>query len=258
MSSVSGAYSAKGGNNQSGGGHYIVVSTLNPSQVYQFPAATGSGGAYSQALPVSEYFSATAEWGTNYYAGAAGMGALLQTGAIIRDMGKTVQVPVNSVGAAAGPYVGMRTFRKFQTVLNTALGQASFGVAGNAPVSTGGTTQTQASSTTGYYTFYLEMPREAQDGSSTSVGSVTVTGTPSTTTSGYTLTLTGYTGPTLPIGTTLFPASAVGGGTGGDAYISAAASSTSYTVLFAGSTAAVAAQATITLGSGRPRIVRYM
>jgi hypothetical protein len=251
MATGSGAFSAKAGHNQSGGAHYIIVSGLVPSQVYQFPTATGSGGGYSQALPVSEYFSATAEWGTAY-AGTAGMGALLATGCVIRDMGKTVQVPVNSVGAAAGPYVGMRTFRKFQTVLNTAVGEASFGVGGNAPVSTGGTTQTQTSSTTGYYTFYLEMPREAQD-ASTNVGGVTVTGT-SSSLSGttYTLTLSGYAGPTLPVGTTLFSTSVVGTG----AYISVATNSTSYTVTFATGSPSLSS-ATITLGS-RPQIARYM
>jgi hypothetical protein len=82
------------------------------------------------------------------------MGALLQTGAIIRDMGKTVQVPVNSVGAAAGPYVGMRTFRKFQIVGNTALAEAAFGV---------GT----ATAANPWGTFFLEMARESQDGAGT-------------------------------------------------------------------------------------------
>ena len=252
MATSSGAFRAKAGHNQSGGAHYIIVTTLVPSQVYQFPAATGSGGAYSQALPVSEYLGASAEWGTNY-AGAAGVGTLLQTGCIIRDMGKTIQVPVNSVGAAAGPYVGMRTFRKFQAVLNTALGEASFGVAGNAPVSTGGTTQTQTSSLAGYYTFYLEMAREAQDGSSTSVGSVTATATTAGTTA---LTLTaGIPTVAFPPGTVV-TGTAMGNGSGTVNYIVSSSSTSSYTLAAAcvSSTTGVS----LTIGAGRPQIARYM
>ena len=139
MSSASGAYSSRAGFNQSGGGLYITTAALvvdgtTATNVFADPVLSGSGGSTSTALPVVH---TTTTFG-NY-------ALLTAAGCVIRDMGKTYQVPVNSTGGVTGVPVAMRTFRKFQIVGNTAPTQAAFGVVAAAA------------------TFYLETMREGQE-----------------------------------------------------------------------------------------------
>ena len=139
MSSASGAYSSRAGFNQSGGGLYITTAALvvdgtTATNVFADPVLSGSGGSTSTALPVVH---TTTTFG-NY-------ALLTAAGCVIRDMGKTYQVPVNSTGGVTGVPIAMRTFRKFQIVGNTAPAQAAFGVVAAAA------------------TFYLETMREGQE-----------------------------------------------------------------------------------------------
>ena len=144
MSSASGAYSSRAGFNQSGGGLYITTAALvvdgtTATNVFADPVLSGSGGSTSTALPVVH---TTTTFG-NY-------ALLTAAGCVIRDMGKTYQVPVNSTGGVTGVPIAMRTFRKFQIVGNTAPAQAAFGVVGGGPAALAGT-------------FYLETMREGQE-----------------------------------------------------------------------------------------------
>jgi len=146
MATGSGAFSAKAGFNQSGGGLYIVFGTLTiASSAYTDAVVSGSGGSFTTALPVL------------YGAGDVAGATTLAAGVVLKDMGKTVVVPVNAAGAATGSTgtpVGMRTFRKFQVVGNTATAEAAFGLP-----------STTANDKWG--TFYLETSRESQDGTAT-------------------------------------------------------------------------------------------
>jgi hypothetical protein len=141
MASGSAAFNTRGGYNQSGGANYIVVTSLTSAIVYDVPVGAGSGGASTFPAPIANSTSPlTKQWG-------AGLSSVTVAGSILKDMGKT--------------YISsQRTFRKFQAVSNAASGAAAFGVTGPAPNGTNGTT-------TGYFTFYLETSREAQDGAST-------------------------------------------------------------------------------------------
>ena len=139
MATGSAAFNTRGGYNQSGGANYIIVTALTPAMIYDVPAGTGSGGASTFPAPIANSTTPlTKQWG-------AGLSSMVtEVGSILKDMGKT--------------YISsQRTFRKFQVVSNKAGGAASFGVTGPAPSGTNGTT-------TGYFTFYLETSREAQDG----------------------------------------------------------------------------------------------
>ena len=151
MATGSAAFGAKAGFNQSGGGLYItlvapVVHATVPasSNVFKDPVVSGSGGSVTQPLPVG-YTQADL---TNY-------AVLAAVGVVIRDMGRTYQVPVDKDGVAAGtagvgPIVAMRTFRKFQIVGNTATAEAAFGVVNGGPANLAGT-------------FWLESMREGQE-----------------------------------------------------------------------------------------------
>lgn len=135
MATGSAAFGVKGGFNQSGGGHYIITTALTQAQIYDVPVISGSGGSTSFPAPVAQ-----ANTGSQW---AAGLSSVTVAGSILKDMGKT--------------YISsQRTFRKFQVVSNAAGGAASFGVTGQVP---GATTN----ATAGYFTFYLETSREAQD-----------------------------------------------------------------------------------------------
>ena len=135
MATGSAAFGVKGGFNQSGGGHYIITTALTQAQIYDVPVISGSGGSTSFPAPVAQ-----ANTGSQW---AAGLSSVTVAGSILKDMGKT--------------YISsQRTFRKFQVVSNAAGGAASFGVTGQAA---GATTNSVA----GYFTFYLETSREAQD-----------------------------------------------------------------------------------------------
>ena len=143
MASSSGAYDAEAGFNQSGGGLYIVFGALTvATNVYKEAVVSGSGGAFTTAIPLV--------FGSLEINGAA----TIAVGTVLRDMGKTVVVPVNVTGGLTGAVVGMRTFRKFQIVGNTAAAEAAFGVGTSTTANTWGT-------------FYLEMARESQDGAGT-------------------------------------------------------------------------------------------
>ena len=140
MASSSGAYDAEAGFNQSGGGLYIVFGALTvATNVYKEAVVSGSGGAFTTAIPLV--------FGSLEVNGAA----TIAVGTVLRDMGKTVVVPVNVTGGLTGAIVGMRTFRKFQIVGNTAAAEAAFGVGTSTTANTWGA-------------FYLEMARESQDG----------------------------------------------------------------------------------------------
>ena len=107
MATGSGAFSPKCGFNQSAGGHYIVITQAVTGQVFDFPVTSGSGGAFTAAVPAI----AAASLGNVVTA--------LAPGAVVRDMGRTVVVPSGN---------GARTFRKFQLVGNGAGDAANFGV----------------------------------------------------------------------------------------------------------------------------------
>ena len=144
MASSSGAYDAEAGFNQSGGGLYIVFGALTvATNVYKDSVVSGSGGSFLAAIPLV--------YGSTEVNGSA----TIAVGTVLKDMGKTVVVPVTVAGAAnVGAMVGMRTFRKFQIVGNTAAAEAAFGVG----------TSTTANP---WGTFFLEMARESQDGAGT-------------------------------------------------------------------------------------------
>ena len=144
MATGSAAFGAKAGFNQSGGGLYITTVALTldgttSTNVFQDPVVSGSGGGYTAALPLVH---TTTTFG-NY-------ALLTAAGCVIRDTGRTYQVPVNSTGGVTGVPVAMRTFRKFQLVGNTAPAQAAFGVVGGGPNALAGT-------------FWLESMREGQE-----------------------------------------------------------------------------------------------
>jgi hypothetical protein len=127
MATGSGAFSPKCGFNQSAGASYIVITQAVTGQVFDFPVTSGSGGAFTTAVPLI----AAASLGNVVTA--------LAPGAIIRDMGRTVIVPNATNGA--------RTFRKFQLVGNASGDAANFGV----------------SATTAGRAFFLETMREGQE-----------------------------------------------------------------------------------------------
>ena len=132
MAANSGAFGAKPGFNQSGGGYYVIVSTIVPNQLNQVIAAgSGSGGAYSNPT-----LSTVAWWTQTGYSSLSSV--YLKAGGMLRDMGKTVTS-------------SLRTFRKFQIAAPRSL--STGGVTGNA----GGSV---SSADTGYLDFYLEVPTE--------------------------------------------------------------------------------------------------
>jgi len=126
MATGSGAFSAKGGFNQSGGAMYIVLSGgVTSGQGFEAPVTSGSGGAFTTAAPVANTVTVAA-------------------GQILKDMGRTVIVPSGN---------GARTFRKFQVVGNASGDAGNFGV--NASGSSSGAP--------GGRPFYLETMREGQE-----------------------------------------------------------------------------------------------
>jgi hypothetical protein len=107
MATGSGAFSAKCGFNQSGGAQFIVITQAVTGQVFDFPVTSGSGGAFTAAVP------------TTAAASLGNVVTALAPGAVVRDMGRTVVVPSGN---------GARTFRKFQIVGNASGDAANFGV----------------------------------------------------------------------------------------------------------------------------------
>jgi hypothetical protein len=136
MAANSGAFGAKPGFNQSGGGYYVVVSTIAPAQLLQVvTAGSGSGGAYAQPV-----LSTNSWWTQTGYSSLSSV--YLAAGRLLRDMGKTITS-------------SSRTFRKFQLVAPRSL--STGGVTGNVGTS----------ADTGYLDFYVEVPT---DGSPTGNG----------------------------------------------------------------------------------------
>ena len=111
MATGSGAFNVKAGFNQSAGASYIVITQAGTGQVFDFPVTTGSGGAFTTAVPLIAAAS------------LANVVTALAPGAVVRDMGRTVIV---------GSGNGARTFRKFQLVGNASGDAANFGVSATA------------------------------------------------------------------------------------------------------------------------------
>ena len=133
MSAYSGAFGTQAGYNQSGGGYYLVISSIIHSNFLGFTPGSGSGGATTTGT-FAPYSTVNALAGTGKFASS------LIVGNLIKDMGRTV--------VSAG-----RAFRKFQAVVPNS--QSTGGVTGNA----GSTTQA------GFLTAYLEVSAPSGDGS---------------------------------------------------------------------------------------------
>jgi hypothetical protein len=132
MSANSAAHSAKGGFNQSGGAHFIVLTSLDNTHINRLATAgSNSGGAV-----VAPTFSAVAATDASIGLLAADVAA----GKILKDMGRTI--------VSSG-----RTFRKFAAVGS---GAARF----NSSLGVGGTPASAPNA--GFGTFYLEVGREGQ------------------------------------------------------------------------------------------------
>ena len=139
MSSGTNAFGARAGFNQSGGAHFMTLSSLEPTPgtaVYVntlLTAGAGSGGAAVaptlQLTTMSNVLPGLAAGTANAYVNAAGK--------LLKDMGRTV--------VSSG-----RTFRKFSVVAANIAGVSTFGVTGPAGTATNA----------GFGTFYLEVGRE--------------------------------------------------------------------------------------------------
>jgi len=133
MSAASGAFGARAGFNQSGGGYLMIVSSIN-LQLNTCVTGSGSGGATNPPV-----LAAVPQTGDTVF-NQTQLAALFGTGRAVKDMGKSV--------VSAG-----RVFRKIQ-----ALGPAATrGV-------TGGPASTSPAAAAGYATYYIETGFEAQNG----------------------------------------------------------------------------------------------
>lgn len=121
MAANSSAHSVKGGFNQSGGAHFIVIADIS-AKLFSYTPGTLSGGATTPGTVTSVAAAALAAGTTPI---------TLTAGKLIKDMGKSV-------------VVGGVTYRKFQAVVAPTATNAG-GQAGRAPE---------------YYSFYLEVGRE--------------------------------------------------------------------------------------------------
>jgi hypothetical protein len=135
MASGANAFNSRAGFNQSGGAHFMVMTQLDANHINKLATAgSNSGGAF--ANPTFSLVAATDV--------AIGLTAAeLAAGKLLKDMGKSV--------VSAG-----RTFRKFAAVGTGSYKYSStFGVTGTSAVAP------QA----GFGTFYLEVGREGNPGS---------------------------------------------------------------------------------------------
>lgn len=135
-----GAHPLKAGFNQSGGAYFMVMSALDggAGAVGTFvntltSAGSNSGGAFTAPTLALTAMSNVIAAPTT----ASNASAFVATGALLKDMGKTV--------VSSG-----RTFRKFAPVARN----TSNGVVGGAPVAPNA----------GYASFYLEVGRETVGG----------------------------------------------------------------------------------------------
>ena len=106
MSAYSGAF-GNCGYNQSGGGYYLVVSTVQ-GQLLNYTPGSGSGGATTVGSFAPQFTDGVAAYPSS----------LFVAGKVLKDMGKTI--------VSSG-----QTFRKFQAVGPQSLG--TNGVVGPAP-----------------------------------------------------------------------------------------------------------------------------
>jgi len=136
MSVNSAAHSVNGGFNQSGGAHFIVITDI-AGKLYAHTPGTGSGGA-AGAGTVALVTPAALAPGVGSTASVPVTTLTLGPGKLIKDMGKTIVVPL-----ASSPEVKV-TYRKFQAVV--------------APSATGAGGQTGVSPQ--YVSFYLEVGRD--------------------------------------------------------------------------------------------------
>jgi len=118
MSAASGAFSAKAGYNQSGGGYLYVVSTIINSQLLTYTPGSASVGSFAPA---------------NLTNMPSGVSTLFIGGRVVRDMGKTV--------VSSG-----HVFKKIQGVASET----------NAPLTGGVTGPAETTTNPGYATFYVE------------------------------------------------------------------------------------------------------
>jgi hypothetical protein len=126
MSVNAGAHSVKGGFNQAGGAHFIVIADIS-NKLFAYTPGVNSGGATTAGSVAAADLAVLAR----NTAGTAGM--TLGAGKLIKDMGKSV-------------VVGGVTYRKFQAVVAPTAANAG-GQAGRTPE---------------YVSFYLEVGREGQ------------------------------------------------------------------------------------------------
>jgi len=126
MSAASGAFGARAGYNQSGGGYLMIVSSIN-TQLNAYTPGTGSGGATTQGS-----FSNVSQGDLSL--NFINIAPLFATGRAVKDMGKSV--------VSAG-----RVFRKIQALGGPAAAAAR-GVTGNAA--------TTSPAVAGYATYYIE------------------------------------------------------------------------------------------------------
>jgi hypothetical protein len=142
MASGANAFPSRAGFNQSGGAHFIVMTSLTDSHINTLASAgSNSGGAFVN--PTFGSNTAAIAFGATTTNGSNAATAAVAQGKLLKDMGRTV-VSAN------------RTFRKFAAVgTGSANFNSSFGVQGG-PAS---------APNAGYGTFYLEVCREGNPGS---------------------------------------------------------------------------------------------
>ena len=145
MPVYSGAHSAKGGFNQSGGSMLMVLTSLESTPataVYTYTistASTGSGGATTAPVLTLTKMGDILKAGATYAALTdAEAAAFVDAGKLLKDMGETI--------VSAG-----RTFRKVQVAATGAAFVDSRGVVGNAA----------AAPNNGYGSFYIDVTRNS-------------------------------------------------------------------------------------------------
>ena len=141
----SGAHSVRGGFNQSGGAYFIVIADI-AGKLFGYTPGKFSGGATEPGTVTS--VAANVVFPTGNPANYLGVGKL------IKDMGKTVVVPL----AGSNPVVNV-TYRKFQVVQAPSAPNAN-GQQGIVPAPNG------TPQMLGYGSFYLEVGRDGQQNSS--------------------------------------------------------------------------------------------
>jgi hypothetical protein len=151
MSSGTNAFGAKAGFNQSGGTYFMTLAALEATPGTAVftntlsAAGSNSGGAW--VPPTLALANMSNVLGTGAAISFANSSALVASGKLLKDMGRTV--------VSAG-----RTFRKFAPVLSgNAL--STFGVVGGAATSTNA----------GYGSFYLEVGRDGSALANSGAGS---------------------------------------------------------------------------------------